>query len=100
MGGSGTGIGGIVIDSGKFNWKGDKFPLMNEPESSYHGVRWAHDLPDMLAPVAYAIRMRVIPLRNLGACISPDNAWIFAQGLEQKSMHYQEKYKHQDFSKE
>ena len=82
MGGSGTGIGGIVIDSGKFNWKGDKFPLMNEPESSYHGVRWAHDLPDMLAPVAYAIRMRVIPLRNLGACISPDNAWIFAQGLE------------------
>jgi O-acetylhomoserine (thiol)-lyase len=55
---------------------------MTEPDSSYHGVRWAYDLPEPLAPVAYLIRMRVIPLRNLGACISPDNAWMFAQGLE------------------
>jgi len=82
MGGHGNGIGGIVIDSGKFNWQSDKFPLMVEPESSYHGVRWAYDLPDILAPVAYLIRMRVIPLRNLGAAISPDNAWQFAQGIE------------------
>ncbi len=82
MGGHGNGIGGIVIDSGKFNWQSDKFPLMTEPESSYHGVRWAYDLPDILAPVAYLIRMRVIPLRNLGAAISPDNAWQFAQGIE------------------
>ena len=82
MGGHGSGIGGIVIDSGKFNWQSDKFPLMVEPESSYHGVRWAYDLPDILAPVAYLIRMRVIPLRNLGAAISPDNAWQFAQGIE------------------
>lgn len=82
LGGHGNGIGGIVIDSGKFNWQSDKFPLMTEPDSSYHGVRWAYDLPDMLAPVAYAIRMRVIPLRNLGACISPDNAWNFLQGIE------------------
>ena len=82
MGGQGAGIGGIVVDSGRFDWKSGKFPLMTEPDSSYHGVRWAHDLPEALAPVAYIIRMRVIPLRNLGACISPDNAWIFSQGLE------------------
>ncbi len=82
LGGHNAGIGGIVVDSGKFDWKSDKFPLMTEPEASYHGVRWAHDLPDFLAPVAYAIRMRVIPLRNLGACISPDNAWQFLQGIE------------------
>ncbi|MEO0453671.1 MAG: O-acetylhomoserine aminocarboxypropyltransferase/cysteine synthase family protein [Verrucomicrobiota bacterium] len=82
IGGHGTGIGGIVVDSGKFDWKGDKFPLLNEPEASYHGVRWAHDLPDMLAPIAFILRMRVIPLRNLGACISPDNAWMFLQGIE------------------
>ena len=82
LGGHNTGIGGIMVDSGKFDWKSDKFPLMTQPEPSYHGVRWAHDLPDFLAPVAYAIRMRVIPLRNLGACISPDNAWQFLQGIE------------------
>ncbi len=83
LGGHGTGIGGIVVDSGKFDWKSsDKFPLMSEPEASYGGVRWAHDLPEMLAPIAYIIRMRVIPLRNLGACISPDNAWMFMQGIE------------------
>ncbi len=86
MGGHGTGIGGIMIDSGKFDWKSEKFPLMTEPDPSYHGVRWAHDLPDMLAPVAFAIRMRVIPLRNLGACIAPDNAWMFLQGIETLSL--------------
>lgn len=82
LSGHGTGIGGIMVDSGKFNWKSDKFPLLNEPDASYHGVRWAHDLPEPLLPVAFALRMRVIPLRNLGACISPDNAWQFLQGIE------------------
>ncbi len=82
LGGHGTGIGGIVVDSGKFDWKSDRFPLMTRPDSSYNGVRWAYDLPEPLAPVAYMIRMRVVPLRNLGACISPDNAWIFLQGIE------------------
>jgi O-acetylhomoserine (thiol)-lyase len=82
IGGHGTGIGGVVVDAGRFNWKSEKFPLLAEPDASYHGVRWAHDLPDFLAPVAYLIRMRVIPLRNLGACISPDNAWMFLQGIE------------------
>ena len=81
MGGHGTAIGGIVIDSGKFNWNSEKFPLMTQPDASYHGVRWATDIGP-LCPVAFAIRMRVIPLRNLGACISPDNAWMFLQGIE------------------
>jgi O-acetylhomoserine (thiol)-lyase len=81
MGGHGTAIGGIVVDSGKFNWNSEKFPLMTQPDASYHGVRWATDIGP-LCPIAFAIRMRVIPLRNLGACISPDNAWMFLQGIE------------------
>ncbi|MEL6332588.1 MAG: O-acetylhomoserine aminocarboxypropyltransferase/cysteine synthase family protein [Cyanobacteria bacterium J06626_26] len=81
MGGHGTGIGGIMVDSGKFDWASGKFPLMSEPEASYHGLRFAHDLGP-LAPIAYTLRMRLIPLRNLGACIAPDNAWIFLQGIE------------------
>ena len=81
MGGHGTGIGGIVIDSGKFDWTDPKFKLYNEPDPSYHDLRYAHDLGD-LNPVAFALRMRLVPLRNLGACISPDNAWMFLQGLE------------------
>jgi O-acetylhomoserine (thiol)-lyase len=81
MGGHGTGIGGIVVDAGKFDWTDSKFALYNEPDSGYHGLRYAHDLGD-LNPVAYIMRMRLVPLRNLGACISPDNAWIFLQGLE------------------
>ena len=81
MGGHGTGIGGIVIDSGKFDWTDPKFKLYNEPDPSYHDLRYAHDLGD-LNPVAFILRMRLVPLRNLGACISPDNAWIFLQGLE------------------
>jgi O-acetylhomoserine (thiol)-lyase len=88
MGGHGTGIGGIVIDSGKFNWKDSKFKLYNEPDPSYHGVRYAHDLGDM-NPIAFILRMRLVPLRNLGACISPDNAWIFLQGLETLSLRMQ-----------
>jgi O-acetylhomoserine (thiol)-lyase len=82
FGGHGTGIGGIVVDSGKFNWKNGKYPLFDEPDTSYHGLRWGHDLPAPLAPLAYILRMRTVPLRNLGACISPDNAWMFLQGIE------------------
>jgi len=81
MGGHGTGIGGVVVDSGKFDWADPKFKLYNEPDPSYHDLRYAHDLGD-LNPVAFIMRMRLVPLRNLGACISPDNAWIFLQGLE------------------
>ena len=81
IGGHGSGIGGVVVDSGKFNWKAPKFKLFNEPDPSYHSIRYAHDLGD-LNPLAFILRMRLVPLRNLGACISPDNAWMFLQGLE------------------
>ncbi|MFW6339050.1 MAG: O-acetylhomoserine aminocarboxypropyltransferase/cysteine synthase family protein [Alkalispirochaetaceae bacterium] len=81
IGGHGTGIGGAVVDSGKFDWKDPKFTTMNDPDDSYHGIRYAHDLGD-LAPLAYILRMRLVPLRNLGSAISPDNAWIFLQGIE------------------
>jgi O-acetylhomoserine (thiol)-lyase len=81
MGGHGTGIGGVVVDAGKFDWKDSKFTLYNEPDPSYHDLRYAHDL-GTLTPVAFILRMRLVPLRNLGACISPDNAWMFLQGLE------------------
>jgi O-acetylhomoserine (thiol)-lyase len=81
LGGHGAGIGGIVVDSGRFDWTDERFRLYNEPDESYHGVRYAHDLGD-LNPVAFIMRMRLVPLRNLGACISPDNAWIFLQGIE------------------
>ncbi|NNC90177.1 MAG: O-acetylhomoserine aminocarboxypropyltransferase/cysteine synthase [Akkermansiaceae bacterium] len=82
FGGHGTGIGGVVVDSGKFNWAAGKHPLYDTPDTSYHGLRWGHDLPDELAPLAFILRMRTVPLRNLGACISPDNAWMFLQGIE------------------
>ncbi|HEY9816179.1 MAG TPA: PLP-dependent transferase, partial [Candidatus Obscuribacterales bacterium] len=51
------------------------------PDSGYHGLRYAHDLGD-LSPLAFILRMRLVPLRNLGACIAPDNAWLFLQGIE------------------
>jgi O-acetylhomoserine (thiol)-lyase len=81
MGGHGTGIGGVVVDAGRFDWTDPKFKLYNVPDPSYHGLRYAHDLGDQ-NPLAFILRMRLVPLRNLGACISPDNAWIFLQGLE------------------
>ena len=79
IGGHGTGIGGIVTDNNSFNWKNDKYPLYTQPEKSYHDIVFA-DLPAETPP--FITRMRTIPLRNLGACISPDNAWIFLQGIE------------------
>lgn len=82
LGGHGTGIGGIVTDAGRFNWKGGKHPLFTEPDKNYHGLRWGIDLPEPLAPIAFALRVRTVPLRNLGASISPDNSWIFLQGIE------------------
>ena len=81
IGGHGTAIGGIVVDGGRFDWTNPKFKLFSEPEPSYHGLRFAVDLPGGTR-TAFADRMRLVPLRNLGACISPDNAWVFLQGLE------------------
>ncbi len=82
LGGHGIGIGGIVVDSGRFKWNTGKHPLYDTPDTSYGGLRWGHDLPEALAPLAFILRMRTVPLRNLGACIAPDNAWQFAQGIE------------------
>ena len=82
FGGHGTGIGGIVVDSGRFPWNAGRHPLFDKPDTSYHGLRWGHDLPAPLSPLAYILRMRTVPLRNLGACISPDNSWMFLQGIE------------------
>jgi O-acetylhomoserine (thiol)-lyase len=82
LGGHGTAIGGIVTDAGRFDWKQKRFSLYNEADPNYHGLRWAHDLPPETAALAFIMRLRTVPLRNLGACISPDNSWIFLQGIE------------------
>lgn len=86
IGGHGAGLGGIAIDAGRFNWAAGNHPLYDEPDTSYHGLRWGHDLPDALAPLAFILRMRTVPLRNLGACASPDNSWQALQGLETLSL--------------
>ncbi|MGM0452186.1 MAG: O-acetylhomoserine aminocarboxypropyltransferase/cysteine synthase family protein [Thermodesulfobacteriota bacterium] len=81
IGGHGTGIGGVVVDAGTFDWTDPKFDLYNTPDPSNFNLRFARDLGEDNA-IAFAVRMRQVPLRNLGACISPDNAWLFLQGLE------------------
>ncbi|MEG2809674.1 MAG: O-acetylhomoserine aminocarboxypropyltransferase/cysteine synthase family protein [Akkermansia sp.] len=81
IGGHGTGIGGIVVDAGTFDWTDPKFDLYNQPDKGYHGLRFAHDLGE-LQPLAFILRMRTVLLRNLGATLSPDSAWIFLQGVE------------------
>lgn len=81
IGGHGTGIGGVVVDSGRFDWTEPKFALFNEPDRGYHGLRFAHDLGP-LNPVAFALRLRIVGLRNQGPTLAPDAAWIFLQGVE------------------
>lgn len=81
IGGHGTAIGGAVIDAGKFDWSDEKFSLYNEPDGGYHGLRFARDLGG-LNNLAFILRLRTVGLRNLGATLSPDSAWIFLQGLE------------------
>jgi O-acetylhomoserine (thiol)-lyase len=80
MGGHGTSIGGIIVDSGKFPWAQhkDKFRRLNEPDVSYHGVVYT----EALGAAAYIGRARVVPLRNMGAAISPFNSFLILQGLE------------------
>lgn len=78
--GHGTAIGGIVVSGGTFAWDKAGFELYDEPDKGYHGLRWGHDLP--AGQDAFLLRLRTVPLRNLGACAAPDNAWIFLQGLE------------------
>jgi O-acetylhomoserine (thiol)-lyase len=79
IGGHGTTIGGVVVDSGKFDWKASgRFPDFTEPDPSYHGVKYV----DAVGPLAYIIKMRVQLLRDVGAAISPFNSWLLLQGLE------------------
>jgi O-acetylhomoserine (thiol)-lyase len=82
LGGHGAALGGVVTDAGNFDWSDSKFTLFNEPDKNYHGLRWAKDLGPDLGKIAFALRNRTVPLRNIGACLSPDNAWIFLQGIE------------------
>ena len=85
IGGHGTSIGGIIVDSGLFDWTLDpkRQPLFNTPDPSYHGAVWGELVPEALgAPIAYAIRARVVLLRDLGSAISPTNSFHIIQGLE------------------
>ncbi len=80
IGGHGNSIGGMIVDSGKFDWTADKkrFSMLNEPDPSYHGVVYTQ----ALGPAAFIGRCRVVPLRNTGAALSPHNAFLFLMGLE------------------
>ena len=84
VGGHGTTIGGIIVDSGKFPWAEykDRYPQLNEPEASYHGVVYT----EALAEAAYIGRARTVPLLNTGSALSPMNAWMILQGLETLSL--------------
>jgi len=78
IGGHGTSIGGVIVDSGTFDWTNGKFPGFVEPDPSYHGLRFV----EALGPLAYIIKARVQLLRDIGASVSPFNAFLFLQGLE------------------
>jgi O-acetylhomoserine (thiol)-lyase len=78
IGGHGTSIGGAVVDGGKFNWSSGRFPEFTTPDPSYHGLLYHQ----ALGPLAYILKMRVTLLRDMGACLSPFNAFLFLQGLE------------------
>ena len=84
IGGHGNSIGGMIVDSGKFDWAANKerFPMLNEPEPAYHGVVYT----EAFGPAAYIGRARTVPLRNTGAALSPMNAFLILQGLETLSL--------------
>ncbi len=82
IGGHGAGIGGIVVEKGGFDWTNPRFALYNEPDAGYHGLRFAHDLPEPLKPIAFSIRLLTVGIRNQGPTLAPDAAWIFLQGVE------------------
>ncbi|MDP3098409.1 MAG: O-acetylhomoserine aminocarboxypropyltransferase/cysteine synthase [Syntrophales bacterium] len=84
IGGHGTSIGGVIVDAGKFNWGNGKFPEFTEPDPSYHGLKFWDvfgNFPEM-GNIAFIIKARVQLLRDIGACLSPFNAFLFLQGLE------------------
>ncbi len=82
IGGHGSGIGGVVIDAGNFDWSDPKFELYNTPDRGYHGLRFAHDLGPEMKALAFIVRLRTVGMRNQGPTLSPDAAWQFLQGVE------------------
>ncbi|MFM7642009.1 MAG: bifunctional o-acetylhomoserine/o-acetylserine sulfhydrylase [Cyanobium sp.] len=91
IGGHGTAIGGVIVDSGRFNYAAspERFPGFNEPDPSYHGIVYARDLGvdgPLAANLSYILKARVQLLRDLGASVAPFNAWLIAQGLETLSL--------------
>jgi O-acetylhomoserine (thiol)-lyase len=83
IGGHGTSIGGVIVDGGDFDWEkhADRFPMLNKPDPSYHGAVWTQAVKP-LGPIAYILKARTTLLRDIGAAISPFNAFLFIQGLE------------------
>jgi O-acetylhomoserine (thiol)-lyase len=83
IGGHGTSIGGMIVDGGNFDWAAhpERFPLLNQPDPSYHGAVWT-EAAKPLGPIAYVLKARTTLLRDLGAAMSPFNAFLFMQGLE------------------
>jgi O-acetylhomoserine (thiol)-lyase len=84
IGGHGTSIGGVIVDAGRFNWGSGKFPEFTEPDPSYHGLKFWDTFGTFgeMGNVAFIFKVRVQLLRDVGAALSPFNAWLFLQGLE------------------
>jgi O-acetylhomoserine (thiol)-lyase len=84
IGGHGTSIGGVIVDSGKFQWNNGKFPEFTEPDPSYHGLKYWDALSNVpgMGNVAFILKVRVTLLRDIGAALSPFNSFLFLQGLE------------------
>ena len=82
--GHGNSIGGVIVDSGRFDWSNGKFPEFTEPDPSYHGLKYWESFGDLpgLGNVAFVFKVRLQLLRDLGPCLSPFNAFLFLQGLE------------------
>lgn len=90
IGGHGTSIGGIILDSGSFDWEGNasRFPLLNQPDASYHGAVWV-DAVKPLGPIAFILKARVTVQRDYGFALSPQNAFQFIQGLETLALRFE-----------
>ncbi|HEY9567196.1 MAG TPA: PLP-dependent transferase [Thalassobaculum sp.] len=97
IGGHGTSIGGLLIDSGRFDWEkhAARFPTLNQPDPSYHGTVWTEAVKP-LGPIAYILKARVSVMRDTGACMSPFNAFLFLQGIETLALRMREHCRNAD----
>ncbi|MDP8212348.1 MAG: O-acetylhomoserine aminocarboxypropyltransferase/cysteine synthase [Candidatus Zapsychrus exili] len=87
LGGHGNSIAGVIVDSGKFDWSSGKFPLISEPDPSYHGINFIEALAPM-GNIAYIVKARVILLRDIGPALSPFNSFLILQGIETLHLRY------------